>query len=302
MAALVLALCAYWFAVADRYIVFLYHHDMGPLYPDTSPFSRVTSSRYWMASLVAAGAVMVCYTAANGLLEALVECYRPPAWWRVWAASAPLLMVGIPAITMTANEPTLPAKYAAEVTLAALIGMGLALLPGSLAAQAPSELWWLAADGLGMMLILLTLIQTEKVSRWLAQGQMAWLGMAAAGLVGGVAWLLLTTGLRRWRRRRMPSARALLIAGACMAYLLMPLVHHVVGTDGYFYISDSDNFFAQKGATQAAAWLIAEGFALGLTWWRSRLAARGPRLSTPVSSSNAPGESAGRPRPQSREG
>ena len=43
---LVLSLCYYWFAVADRYIIFLYYHDMGPLVPDTSPFSVVTSSRY----------------------------------------------------------------------------------------------------------------------------------------------------------------------------------------------------------------------------------------------------------------
>ena len=50
---LVLSLFYYWFAVADRFFIFLYYHDMGSVVPDTSPFSPVTSSRYWMAGLVA---------------------------------------------------------------------------------------------------------------------------------------------------------------------------------------------------------------------------------------------------------
>ena len=80
VATLMLALFSYWFAVADRYAVFLYDHDMGPLYPDTSPFSRVTSSRYWMTGLVVGGMVMVAYAAANWLLGRVVSGYRPPAW------------------------------------------------------------------------------------------------------------------------------------------------------------------------------------------------------------------------------
>jgi LPXTG-motif cell wall-anchored protein len=48
---IVLGLLAYWFVIADRYCAFLYYHDMGPVAPDTSPFSPVTSSRYWMAGL-----------------------------------------------------------------------------------------------------------------------------------------------------------------------------------------------------------------------------------------------------------
>jgi hypothetical protein len=47
-----------WFAVRDRYFIFLYFHDMGAGF-DTTPFGRVTASRYWMSGLVAAGAVWV---------------------------------------------------------------------------------------------------------------------------------------------------------------------------------------------------------------------------------------------------
>ncbi len=61
VAALVLYLFYYWFAIADRYVIFLYWHYMGPHYPDTSPFSVVTSSHYWMAGLVASGTVMAFY-------------------------------------------------------------------------------------------------------------------------------------------------------------------------------------------------------------------------------------------------
>ncbi len=45
----------------------------------------------------------------------------------------------------------------------------------------------------------------------------------------------------------------------------MPLVHHVIGTDGYYYISDSDNFFARDVAVQIVSWLVSAALALGVT-------------------------------------
>ena len=65
---LVLYLFYSWFVLADRNIIFLYDHDMGPRAPDTSPFSIVTSSRYWMSGLVAAGFVLLFYTTVHWLL------------------------------------------------------------------------------------------------------------------------------------------------------------------------------------------------------------------------------------------
>jgi len=277
VAALVLVLFYYWFAVADRYIVFLYNHDMGPLYPDTSAFSRVTGSRYWMAGLVASGAVMVLYAAISWVLARLFANYRPPEWWRVWAVCAVVLLVGVPAITMTVNEPTLPVGPAALVTLVTLLGVGLALGPGELAADRPGELLWLVADGVGVALILLNLIHIEKVGQWLARGRILWVWMMAASLVVGVVWLFVVTGLRLRLRRRIPGAAAMLAAGLCIAYLLMPLLHHLVGTDGYYYISDSDNFFAQSWGFQAVAWLVTAATATGVTWVRGRLARRPAR-------------------------
>jgi hypothetical protein len=45
----------------------------------------------------------------------------------------------------------------------------------------------------------------------------------------------------------------------------MPLVHHTLGTDGIFYITDSSNFFSDNPLFQLGAWLVAAMIALGIT-------------------------------------
>ena len=274
VAGLILLLFYYWFAVGDRYTVFLYNHDMGPLVPDTSPFSRVTSSRYWMAGLVASGAVMALYVAANWLLGRLSAGYRPPTWWRVWASCAVPLFIGIPLITLTFNEPTLRLANAAQTMLATLIGLALALLPGEKAARRPRALVWLAADGWGLTLVMSTVINLERIQRWLERGGTWWVRMTVVIFLAGVAWLLIVTGLRVWQRMSVPSATEVFVAGLCVAYLVMPLLHHVMGTDGYYYISDSDNFFATNVALQILTWLIAATMAVGVTQLRKHLETR----------------------------
>jgi hypothetical protein len=274
VAALVLYLFYYWFAIADRYVIFLYWHYMGPLYPDTLPFSVVTSSRYWMAGLVASGAVMAFYTAASWLLGRLVANYQPPAWWRVWALCAGLLLAGVPAITMTVNQPTLPALNATQTTLVTLIGLALALMPGKWAAERPGDLILLAFDGWALMMVLLNTIMLERVNRWLASGGMRYVRGMVVGFVTGVGLLLVMTGLHIWRRLSIPSAVAVFTAGLCVAYPLMALVHHISFTDAYYYISDKDNFFARSGALQIVTWLIAAAMALGVTRLRAYLAVR----------------------------
>jgi hypothetical protein len=274
---MMLALCYYWFAVADRYTVFLYYHDMGQVVPDTSPFSAVTASRYWMSSLVASGAVMMLYALVNCLLGRVVAGYTAPTWWRVWALSGAPLIVGLPLITMTVNDPTLPAENAAHTTLAALIGLALALLPGKLAAERPGVLLWLAADGWWVMLILVTVAGLQNLPRWLATGGTRWVWMSVAVLGLAVAWLLLMTALRFWRRRLVSRPPRLLIAGLCEAYLLLPLAHHVCFTDGHYYITNSNNFLADSIAIQLAAFAAAAGTAVGITQLRRTLAIRHDR-------------------------
>ena len=63
----VLDILYHWFAVVDQYVIFLYGHS-APGIPLAQPFDAMTRSRYWMAGLVASGAVMVIYTAINWVL------------------------------------------------------------------------------------------------------------------------------------------------------------------------------------------------------------------------------------------
>ena len=109
-----------WFAVLDRYLIFLYFHDMGPGF-DTTPFGRVTASRYWMSGLVASGAVMIPYLGINLVLGRAVRTFRAPEWRRLWLLCAVPLSIAIPAIVMTANDPVLPPIHAAQVTAVTLM-------------------------------------------------------------------------------------------------------------------------------------------------------------------------------------
>jgi hypothetical protein len=62
----ILGLFYYWFGVADRYAIFLYGHTAAGI-QTTQPFDAVTSNRYWMAGLVAAGTALALYTVVNWL-------------------------------------------------------------------------------------------------------------------------------------------------------------------------------------------------------------------------------------------
>ncbi len=260
--------CMYlWFARANRYVIFLYDHDMGPLYPDTSPFSRVTTSRYLMTGPVAAGAVLVVYACSNWLADRLCRGYHPPAWTQVWLVAAVPLVVGLPVITMTQNQPTLPALLALAVTGVALVALAFALPPATLAASRPRALLWLAADGWGVALLLLTLIQVDKVRFWLSSGRTAFAVAMAGGALAGLGWLLLLRWLRVRRGQAAAGVGQMLYAGACVAYLLLPFLHYSLGTDGYFYITDSDNFFARTLFAQIFAWAATGGILWIVCLW-----------------------------------
>jgi hypothetical protein len=270
----VLGLFYYWFAVADRYAIFLYGHS-APGIPLAQPFDAMTRSRYWMAGLVAAGAVMVICTAVNWVLGRLAnrrgqDC-RPPAWWRVWVLCALPLIVGIPAITMTRNTPTLPLGLAAACVIATLVGLALALLPGEWAARRPVDLVWLACDGVGLMPILLLLRAIELPGRGVSVTMPVAVLMATGGLLAGIAWLGVMTALGAWRRKPTPTAGALLAAGLCLSYLLMPFVHHLLATPpGYRYISTASNFFAFSPVLQLVVFATAAGVAVVTTRLRGR--------------------------------
>ena len=275
---LVLAVYYYWFARADRYIVFLYGHT-APGIELTQPFDAITSSRYWMAGLVAAGVVMALYTAANWIGGRIAArrgaAFGTPDWWRVWVLCALPLAVGIVAITMTANMPTLPFSLAAASAAAALIGLALALLPGRWAAEQPDDLLWLTLDGMALIPALLLLRAIELPGRGLSVSPIVAWFVAIGGLVGGAVWLAILSVLRRWGGQESPGAAAIFLAGVGLSYVLMPLAHYLTaGPPGFRYISNSANFFATNPWLQLLAFAAAAGLALGATWFRRWIAHR----------------------------
>ena len=270
----ILGLFYHWFAVADRYAIFLYGHS-APGIPLAQPFDAMTRSRYWMAGLVAAGAVTVIYTVINWILGRIADRRgqndHPPAWWWVWILCALPLIAGIPAITMTRNTPTLPFGLAAACVTATLAGLALALLPGEWAARRPRDLTWLAGDGMGLIPILLLLRAVELPGSGVSVSMPLAILFAGGGLLAGIAWLGVMTLLRAWRRRPTPPAGAWFAAGLCLSYLLMPLIHHLFATPpGWRYISTASNFFVFNLILQIVVLAAAAGTAVAVTHLRAR--------------------------------
>ena len=265
----VLGLFIDWFGIANRHVIFLYGHVAVNL-PQTQPFDEITTSRYWMAGLVAAGVVMVLYTTsywAWGQVAAWrKQAIAPAPWWQVWLGSALPLSIGILVITMTMNSPTLPLRLAAACVAATLLGLAIALAPGAWAATRPWDLLWLLADGCGLLPVLLLLRAIELPGRGLSLNPITAWAIALGGVLAGLLWLVGMSLLRRWRHKAIPSVGALLTAGLGLSYLLLPLVHYRLATPpAYHYISTASNFFAFTWGVQAVVLLVAIGLALGVT-------------------------------------
>lgn len=279
--ALVIFLYVRWFAVLDRYFIFLYYHQMGAGH-DTSPFGAVTASRYWMSGLVAAGAVMVLYLVVNGLLGR-IKGTRAPAWWRVWVLSAGPLLIAVPAIVMTVNDPVLPLLHAARIAAALTAGLALAVLPGRFVAELPGMALLLAIDGLGMAAVIGALRGVEYMRGQGARQTLA-LAYLRVGLIAGVLAFAVVTAIYAWRRRAaIPGVGALLVAGADVYYLFLPLIHHVLfstdqgtslGPGTFRYITDAENYFTRSLLLQLAIWLVVVALAWGVTRLRQAIRAR----------------------------
>lgn len=248
------ALFVYWFGVANRYVVFLYEH-LG-----AGPFDRVTTSRYWMAGLVAGGMVVSVLAPLQALLGRLVPGGRPyqaPDPLRVWALCAPPLALIIVGVTTTMNAPTLTLGQAVGCAAATLAGLALALAPMRWAAERPMDLVWLAGDGLGLAPVLLLLRALELPAQGLVTMPLA-IAVAAGAVVAAIAWLAMMTLVRAWRRRRRPSAAAILLAGLTISYLLFPLAHYLFGTPpDYRYITTASNVFPTNPQFLIASWAVA---------------------------------------------
>ena len=272
---LVTGLFIYWFRYADRNIVFLYYHDMGPYIPSTAPFITVTSSRYWMAGMVASGLVMFLYWVINTALHLTRQSYKLPVWQSVWKYPAVLLCILIPIITMTTTHaPALPFGLAAKVTVVTLIGLILALQVGTLAGRKPSEVAFLAVDGLALSFILIAMTGIERVQGWIDRGADGYVVLMVLMILSGGISLMVMTGVRYGLKRPATSSLRLYLAGLCVAYPGMSILHHLAFTDGYYYITDSDNFLARNIVLQVSIWLISWLVCKGISRLRNSLVIR----------------------------
>lgn len=273
-AGLVLALFTYWFAYANRYEVFLYEH-LG-----ATPFHAVTRSRYLMAGLVAAGAVLIAYAAVTWLLGRLAHqrepSYHPPPWWRVWLAAAPWVVIGVPAITLTMNAPTLPAWLALGCAGVTLFGLALAFMPGEWAATRPVDLAWLVFDGAGLTPVLLLLIVLGLPARALLSPAIVY-GVAFGALAASLIWLGVMSVFRAFLDRPLDDWRPLLMAGLCLSYLVLPLVHYLTASPGLHYMTAATNFFTASWAIQVAIWALAALLAYGATSLRRHVSHPQPK-------------------------
>lgn len=261
---LVLGLFYYWFAVANRYVIFLYTH-LG-----ATPFDAITRSRYWMSGLVAAGFVLVIYTGRNLLAGWAARRrrwdYQAPVWWRLWLVCAIPVAAGILWITMRLNWPTLPLGLALACVASTWAGLALALLPGSLAASHPGRVWQLMVYGAGLVPSLLLVRAVELPGQGILTPGVAY-AVVGGALLGGWGWLVLLLRLQA----DVPAPHAIYAAGLVWSYLLLPLLHYLFFTPpDYHYITASANFFAQGPWVQLASWLAAAGVLLGALAWDRR--------------------------------
>lgn len=240
----IIGLFYYWFALADRYIIFLYNHLKA------TPFDARTISRYWMSGFVASGATFIFYIVANWFLGRFAGIfyhnYSPPAWWQVWIFCIVPIGVGVLYITMTFNNPTLPLSIALVCAITTLLGLALALFTSSLATQKPIEFGWLTLIAMGLVPIFLLLRAIELPHIGLATIPVAY-SIAAGGTLTGIIWSIALVRLqtRFYPIKHKGLAVKVYAIGLCLSFLLLPLFHYLLLTPPKFrYISVSANFFA----------------------------------------------------------
>jgi len=254
VSSVVLGLFYHWFAIANRYVVFLYEH-LG-----AGPFQEPNYSRHWMAGLVASGALFCIYALVGwccvSLTNAFHKTYNPPSWQQVWLLSALPVAIGIWAITTRCNFPTLPWQLSARCIIAAWIGMALALWLAELIVHQTSEALWVILQGAGMVPILLLLRAIELPSHGLASPASAYL-LAIAGLTVGILWIAGVARLRLALRKPSLNPFSVFCAGLGLSYVVLPFVHYLFLTPpGIRYISTAGNFFAISPVVQLLCWGI----------------------------------------------
>ena len=249
-----LGLFYYWFAIANRYVIFLYGH-LG-----AGPFQEPNYSRHWMAGLVASGALLCVYAFGGWCCVSLAalfhKIYHLPSWQQVWSFSALPVAIGIWAITTRCNFPTLPWPLSARCIIAAWIGMALALWLADLIVHQTLEALWVILHGAGVVPILLLVRAVELPSHGLASPASAYL-LAIAGLTVGILWIAGVARLRLALQKSPLDPFSIFCAGLGLSYVVLPFAHYLLLTPPNIrYISAAGNFFAISPVVQLLCWGI----------------------------------------------
>ncbi|MDF1514708.1 MAG: hypothetical protein P1S60_12945 [Anaerolineae bacterium] len=272
LAILTISLFYYWFRIANRSIVFLYEHDMGPLYPDTGPFSYVTRSRYWMAGMVVGGCAWGGYAVYNLFARLLNKSYIPCPWHKVLLIPTLCSLIGIPLITMLPSPaPSLPLVLAFQVSVVTVAALFLAISAATIAGENPGEFILLCIDGTGVALLLIGAAGLEHIQEWQARDARHLLFYLGFILIAGFSSLALMTFIRKHVRHLPTEQMSLFITGLCIAYPGMSAIHHFLFSGGYFYITDGDNFFARNIPLQASIWIVTWLLCIGISQIRYKL-------------------------------
>lgn len=264
---IILSLFYYWFAVSDRNEVFLYYHNMGPRVPDTSPFSFVTASRYWMSGLVTSGFVLLIYFPANFILFRALRNYSPPSWKKVLLFTSPILVAGTLIITMTMNQPELSFLHALKVTLATLAGFGIVMKTSEFAGEKVIKLILYATDGFAIGFIMLTtsgwISNLDYLPNWRVKVFLIMFAFCFAVIT-------ITCAIYLWKKIES-NARKIFVTAIAIGYPFGAVFHYLFGTDGHFYISNSDNFFTRNIFLQILVWIVGYLITLLLVRLRNKL-------------------------------
>jgi hypothetical protein len=258
----------YWFVIAERGRVFLYDH-LG-----ATPFDAVTSSRYWMAGLVASG-----YLCLAATLVAVIGWVRGRQWLpdpaRVATLAVGPVVFGALIITGLLGSPRLPVGLASGVALTTLVGIYLAWWAATTVQRLGRTSLWLMLDGMGLV-PLLTLTQAlELPGRGLSVSDMLARSIVGACLILAVVWQGATAWLYRRRGARPGPVADVLRAALVLAYVALPTLHHLVATPpGYKYITTSTNFMPSNPWLLVATWTAAVVIVLGSRRLYARNSAR----------------------------
>ncbi|SHI86544.1 hypothetical protein SAMN05444280_10746 [Tangfeifania diversioriginum] len=263
---IILSLFYYWFVIADRYEVFLYFHNMAPRVPDTSPFSFVTASRYWMSGLVACGFVLLIYFPVSFILSRAKNNFTPPALKHVLLFSFPVLTAGTLIITMTLNHPVLPFLHALKVLLATLLGLAVVLKTVELAGEKMLKILLYGIDGVALALIMIMSSTLASNFHFLSPPQLT-IFLIICALCFGI--LGFTSIFYVWKNIKSVS-KEIIITAFTIGYPFGTVFHYLVGTNGHYYITNSDNFFTRNFLIQLLIWLSVYTIVSGIVRLRNK--------------------------------